>query len=649
MLKTISWGSYGLSAGVVGSIAAGAMALTAFAAPPDDPDKTISGAGLVGFASEEGVDAFAAKMVALEQERYREQESAVYYDMAPAPPALSIAPQEAIAEAADATADRAPESITNTQEVGVDEGGIVKNAGDYLVVLRRGRLFTVRTGGGALTPVDTIDAFPPGATNPGSTWYDEMLIAGDQVIVIGYSYGSSGTEVSRFHLSGDGKLSYHDTHYLRSGDYYSSSNYATRLIGDELILYTPIYANWHDLDQSLPSIREYGSEQQQLLVKPQDFLVAEPYRSGRFPVDVLHTVTRCDLSAADLDCSATAIAGTWSRAFYVSREAVYAWTGQSVAGWEDDAARTPGQLYRIPLDGSRPGAVQVAGSPVDQFSFAEDADDGVLRVVLRDVGNGEGMWASEYSMGKISLATVPFASFDNGAGILVRGNYRELPEPEGWRFQNRFVGDYLLYSAAEYAREGETPIVYAVPLDGRAVQQLSLTHGITRFDRMGSDAIAVGPSSDGALGFSALSLGKQAKLEDTTMLAAANEGETRSQAFFFRPDAGSRDGLSGTLGLPITRRAERNGAEFLGSGSAIAFLRREDRKLKSAGELAARTENARDDGCVASCVDWYGNARPIFMGDRIFALMGYEVVEGSMSDGRIREQRRISFAPSGKR
>ena len=43
-------------------------------------------------------------------------------------------------------------------------------------------------------------------------------------------------------------------------------------------------------------------------------------------------------------------------------------------------------------------------------------------------------------------------------------------------------------------------------------------------------------------------------------------------------------------------------------------------------------------------MDWYGNARPIFIGDRVFALLGYELVEGSFTDGRIRE-RRVDFAP----
>jgi hypothetical protein len=44
-------------------------------------------------------------------------------------------------------------------------------------------------------------------------------------------------------------------------------------------------------------------------------------------------------------------------------------------------------------------------------------------------------------------------------------------------------------------------------------------------------------------------------------------------------------------------------------------------------------------------VDWYGNARPIFLRGRVLALMGYEIVEGAMEGGRIRERRRVSFAP----
>jgi hypothetical protein len=44
-------------------------------------------------------------------------------------------------------------------------------------------------------------------------------------------------------------------------------------------------------------------------------------------------------------------------------------------------------------------------------------------------------------------------------------------------------------------------------------------------------------------------------------------------------------------------------------------------------------------------VDWYGNARPLFLRGRYIALLGYELVEGTMDEGQIHEMRRISYAP----
>jgi hypothetical protein len=48
--------------------------------------------------------------------------------------------------------------------------------------------------------------------------------------------------------------------------------------------------------------------------------------------------------------------------------------------------------------------------------------------------------------------------------------------------------------------------------------------------------------------------------------------------------------------------------------------------------------------CEVSCIDWYGNSRPIFTGGRVFALTGTELVEGRLERGRIREIGRLSIA-----
>ena len=356
------------------------------------------------------------------------------------------------------TGSRAPPSITNTQEIGVDEGGIVKAWGDYLVVLRRGRLFTVSIADGGMRPVDSIDAFPPGV-DASSDWYDEMLVAGDRVIVVGYSYGRGGTEINRFRLSPDGSLVFEDAYHLRSNDYYSSRNYASRLIGDQLIVYTPLSLSYgDDALKSLPSFRTWTGDDKapfRRIVGASDIYVSPHLRDAGAPVEALHTVIRCDLAAAVLDCHATGVLGPESRNFYVSSEAVYLWTSEE--GWpvygEEENDRDPrASLYRIPLDGRRPQAIRTRGAPLDQFSFREDAEAGVLDVIVWSEGYGDAMWNSEFNDGAAALLRLPLHRFGDGTRQTVQRDYRLLPAlPErSIDLVNRFVGEHLLIAGTQY-------------------------------------------------------------------------------------------------------------------------------------------------------------------------------------------------------
>ena len=97
-------------------------------------------------------------------------------------------------------------------------------------------------GDGSLEPVSAVDAFGPDI-DPRGAWYDELLVSGDTAVVIGYSYARGGTEIGLFEISDAGRLSYRATYHLRSNDYYSSRNYASRLIGSKLVFYTPLRLN----------------------------------------------------------------------------------------------------------------------------------------------------------------------------------------------------------------------------------------------------------------------------------------------------------------------------------------------------------------------------------------------------------------------
>jgi len=550
------------------------------------------------------------------------------------------------APSAVASADKASvaESVTNVQHAGVDEGGIVKVHGNHLVMLRRGRLFTVAIGDGALEPISAVDAYAPDV-DPSGTWYDEMLIAGDTIAVIGYSYSRGGTEVNLFQVDAAGVLSYKSTYHLRSNDYYSSRNYASRLIGSKLIFYSPLYINpgMEDPYQSFPAVRKWhkgatASEFKRIGSSTQIYRPERPISSGYGTA--LHTVTICDLARGEFDCKATSVLGPPGRVFYVSPESVYVWVNDWVQN--DKQWRAQSIVYRMPLDGSGPSALNVSGSPVDQFSFLE-SEDGHLNVLVRSDTAGDGMWGAEVAAGDVALMRVPLTSFSDGHDTAPPSCYRKLPNPAGYTFQNRFVGDYLLYGTGSgwgYQQQKAQTNLYAVRWAGGSPNALSLRHGVDRIEQLGNDALVVGTDGNN-LHFTAVRLGRSPELADEYVRKDASQGELRSQGFFYRPDGPN----SGLLGLPISRAGRAGYGHLIEGSAAILFLRNDSLHFQEMGELGASPKVAVNDGCRASCVDWYGNARPLFLRGRYIALLGYELVEGTMDEGQIHEMRRVSYAP----
>lgn len=574
----------------------------------------------------------------------------------PAPPMAAPAPPESagVVNPIDGSgaAANGNDSITNNQVQGVDEGDIVKRRGDFLIILRRGRLFSVRIGGDALQPVSRVDAYAPGS-DPRGTWYDEMLVNNDTVVVIGYSYQRQATELGLFSLAADGTLHYRDTHYLRSNDYYDSRNYASRLIGNTLVFYTPLY---------LGGMREDRLIYPGLAARPQGD--AEPvfrrllpataiYRAdeGIDPLTdgvALHTVTRCELTGAAPRCTSTGVLGPRGRTFHVSRDAVYVWIA---AGGK----RQIGRVLRMPLDGGAVSALQVHGAPIDQLSFHEDAG-GHLNVLVQSEGRGQGMWRSEWGAGQLALLRTPLSAFGTLQATTPDGAYRFLPPIAAGNRQNRFVGDWLLYGVAPYGwmrQAAGTPnpepepayaVHYAQPND--PIRPLALGHWVQRIEAMGQDAVAVGPLKDDLV-FSTIALGSDAAAPHGRFVAGSSrQSESRTHGFFYRRD----DAAHGVIGLPVLRETppEPREAGAGPSSATVLYLRNAALDLSRLGELAASPFRSVDDGCKASCVDWYGNARPIFIGPRVFALLGYELVEGRLADGNISERRRVNFTPSMK-
>lgn len=534
------------------------------------------------------------------------------------------------------------EVITNVQTAGVDEGGIVKLHRNYLVILRRGRLFTVDISNGGLRTVSTINAYGPDI-DPDDTWYDEMLISGDNIVVVGFSYERGGTEVGLFKIGRDGSLSYRYTYHMRSDDYYSSRNYSSRLIGDRLIFYAPLSLEFSgdDVFDSFPAVRRWhkGASEKEFVPISR---ATETYVPSGYTPDpndtALHTVTTCTIGDA-LTCRAATIIGPSGHVFYVSAKNVYVWASL----WypeEEAKSRNRSFLFKMPLAGTPPSAVRVSGSPVDQLSFHEEAAE-ELNVLVRSEGKGDGMWRSEVAEGEVALLSLSPSSFNDGSAAARRRDYEKLEDPGGYSFQNRFIGDYVLYGASDFDDEKPaTQVLYAYDRRSGTLAKLPLQHDVQRIDLLGPDAIVVG-NAGSDLKFSSVRLGNSPEPVHSYTVEHAEQGETRTQGFFYKPV----DPDNGILGLPVLRRSSRETDRLAGDTASVFFLKTAELRFEEFGELTATDVSRDNDDCKASCVDWYGNARPIFARGRVFALLGYELVEGTERNGRLSELRRLNFTP----
>jgi hypothetical protein len=578
-----------------------------------------------------------------------------------------------------------PASITNNQEAAVDEGDIVKQIGRFLVVLQDGRLISIdtRPGGKAgLALVDRIDVYRDPTSD---SWYDEILVSGRRIVVTGYSYDEYATEMSILAIDEEGRLSREDTFYISSNDYYDTDNYATRIVGDKFIVYTPINVSRLDTwrREDWPVVRRWSDEGERETAAPEWTLfdasdVHQPVQRTLRPT--VHSVSACTIGAiapgGRPDCDVTAFVGPEGSELYVSADDVFVWTWP---GWEEDqvdeldtscaasarspqSAVTPTAIYRIPLSGAPMSVMGVRGYPFDQFSI--QAADGRFRA-LTD-------WFAPRCVDPDTARVYQIAYLDaslGGFGETLRqvgaGAYTETPglplrEPKTddyLQIANRFTASHLVYGASAW--RGEPPYddedaaaparLVVMPLDRpEQAVPLAASHSMIRLERSGEDVVLTGYRDTAGLRVSQLDLTGAPRIASTTLLDGRYEREGRSHAF---NSLIGEDG-SGLMGVPTVRRQDDAGRWWWESESSdVSFLAVDgDRQLTSLGVLTGvDAEPHPSYACEVSCVDWYGNSRPIFTDGRVFALSGVSLIEGRVSDGGMIEVGRLDLsAPTAR-
>jgi hypothetical protein len=513
--------------------------------------------------------------------------------------------------------------------------------GQHLVLLRHGRLFTVAIGKDQLTPVAALDAFAPGTA--AMSRYQHLLVAGDTVALIGYSESGHGTGINLVDIDAAGRLAYRASYLLRTGEGGAPGSVALRQVDDKLVLYaahTPDPQAAQPL-AALPALRAGAAQDAQRIVPARRvYRLEAAIDSGM----LLHSVTVCDLAAPTLRCDASAVLAPRARAVHLAQEAVYVWS----APYADEAGAA---LVRIPVNGGAPGAVRVAGVPRDGLSFHESAD-AHLNVLVGADGAGRS-WREPASPDALALLRLPLQAFSDGSERVPMTSYKDLPDLPAQALRKRFIGPWLVYGSAHGGADGRAPL-YALRSDGTGgLQRLQLPHPVERIAAMGLDAVVAGQARS-ALHLSSIRLGtgadQTASLASTWVHPNARETPAPVPEPYYdaqRPGQGML-GLalveSGQAGAGADERDDDSDEDDARSDAAsVLYLRNTALKLRELGPLKARHE-VPEDGAA-----WYGNARPLFVQGRLFALLGDELVEGKLKNGRLREVRRLSYAPAAPR
>jgi len=586
-------------------------------------------------------------------------------------------------------------SITNNQMANVEEGDIVKQIDHYLLVLQDGRIFVIDMngpgrGGRSLRLVDRVNVY----RDPHSdTWYDEMLVHGDRVLVTGYSYEDQATELSVFRIDEAGRLANQGIFHISSNDYYSSNNYATRLIGDSLIVYTPLEIDlWDESEFKIPVVRRWRQDEEREDAERRGrpmFDARSIYRPVRdLEAPTIHTVSVCPLGPVtpdrDLECRTSAMIGPAARQWYVTATDAFLWMAED----EDDdgeecaaparfsvAGANPALLYRLPISLAPPTVTGTRGTPPDQFAL--QAGGGRFHALLQWDRND---CRREYDdPPSLVYLAMPLAALSNRLAEQPRSAYTPLPSTGSNWTVDRFTDHYLVYGGLNQYRRGLPEIdpddyrddpeglararariailpAYVVPIDRpQGVRPIAVRHTVIRAEQVGNDIVLTGYRDRGGLIVSLIDLDGPPRLASQTRLDGRYESEGRSHAFnsLVEPDGG------GLMGLPTVPRVEESSRYWWRSrASDLSYLEFDaEGAVSRLGELERRFEYAPDDSesgvpgyaCEVSCIDWYGNSRPIFTDGRIFGLSGTELIEGRVEQGRIREIQRLNIALESER
>ena len=431
--------------------------------------------------------------------------------------------------------------------------------------------------------------------------------------------------MNRFRISPDGQLSFEDAYHLRSNDYYSSRNYASRLIGNRLIYYTPLYLGHGGDDplDALPGCAPLGTDASTARIPPHRRRAPGLYRAA-----AARRRRGADRGAAQRDQLRSHRPGARLRRHRRARPRLAHFLRLRKCGLSVGrrlARRRAKRRRRAPTSTGCPSragrgrrrSARAAPRPTNSPS-ARMPRAGRIDVLVALAGRRRRDVAARDQQRRRRPAAGAVPAFGDGSEEAAGALYRDLPAPRGTGLRSSRTASSATMSstamaAAATARAAQGWRRRRAGARRPGAIQLAAAHGVERIE-VHRQRRARGRRRRRRTSASPRSICRGASRASATATStAARQGEAAATPSSSAP-------IRAAATAPRARSACRSPRRSRPHITAISAAPR--RCCSCAATSAASAPPASstpgrptstDDGCQASCVDWYGNARPIFM------------------------------------
>ena len=272
------------------------------------------------------------------------------------------------------------------------------------------------------------------------------------------------------------------------------------------------------------------------------------------------------------------------------------------------------QVARLSLETGEITSHATVGFIYSELGMFADGDD-LYAVARSDADSGDGL-----DLLRMSLSDFD-ASGENRPEVI---ELSETGVVDWWAGNVRFIDGWVVAAMNDgKGYRDRSDVLVAHELATGETHRHAVEHPIERLERLHGIGVVAITSSRDMIGMNTLVLEG-----GPTMVISTFDGELgwepRTHAFFYKPNKDPMTG--GHFGVPAQSDDGYWGA------AGLAFF-----SVSSDGEVArvGRVEPTDVEGpeCETSCTDWYGQSRPVFLFDRVYALMGYELAEVAWDDG----------------